>query len=40
MDARRCEPGFVMDMYLIRTEHDARLAGIKIPKRLASVSEL
>lgn len=27
-------PGFIMDMYKMRTEHDARLAGAKIARRI------
>jgi hypothetical protein len=28
------QPGFIMDMYKIRTEHDARLAGAKLARRI------
>lgn len=33
-EARRMTPGFIMDMFKIRAEYDARLAGGKITRRL------
>jgi len=33
-EARRMEPGFIMDMYLIRAKYDARRAGVGIPRRM------
>lgn len=32
-EARRMLPGFIMDMYLLRTKYDARLAGASIARR-------
>ena len=32
-DAKRLTPGWIMDMYKIRTEHDLRVNGAKIKKR-------
>ena len=32
-DARRMLPGFIMDMFKIRTEYDVRLNGGKIQRR-------
>lgn len=28
------EPGFIMDMYLIRAKYDARMAGARLPRRM------
>ena len=33
-DARRMTPGFIMDMFKIRTEYDVRINGGKIQKRM------
>ena len=33
-DARRMLPGFIMDMYKIRVEHDVKVNGGKIAKRM------
>ena len=32
-DARRMTPGFIMDMFKIRSEYDVRINGGKIQKR-------
>ena len=39
-EAQKCEPGFILDMHMIRFEYDARLAGIKLPQRMARVTDL
>lgn len=33
-EARHMLPGFIMDMYKLRAEHDARLAGATIARRI------
>jgi hypothetical protein len=33
-DARRLTPGWIMDMYKIRMEYDARMNGMKIQKKM------
>lgn len=33
-EARRMEPGFIMDMFKIRAEYDVRMAGGRINRRL------
>lgn len=38
--ARKMEPGYIFDMYIIRTEYDARLAGIDIRRKVAKLSDL
>ena len=39
-EARRMEPGFVMDMYWMRGMYDARMSGIKTAKRYMSASAI
>ena len=34
-EARRMLPGFIMDMYKLRAEYDARLAGAQIARKNA-----
>ncbi len=33
-EARHMEPGFLMDMYLIRAKYDAQMAGAKLPRKM------
>lgn len=33
-EAENTTPGYIMDMYVIRTRHDAQMAGVRMPGRL------
>ena len=35
-EARRMEPGFVMDMYWMRGQYDARMSGMKTARQYLS----